>query len=288
MFATVRPVNDAPSFTAGPDPTAVSGSGPHAVPGWATGFVAGPANEAGQPVLAYEVVSNTAPELFAVAPAVAPNGTLTFTPVAGLGQTRTATVGVRVRDNGGTANGGADVSEVRAFTITVTPDPPRVLGVRINDGGAQRSMVTSITVTFDKAVTFKAGAFELVTAEGAVVPVTIHRSASLDASGRTVAVLTFSGAGVIGGSLADGRHRLRIHADRVKANDVTMEATHETAFTRLFGDGDGDGDVDRIDRDLFFAALGSEEGDLSYRWYFDFTQDGDVDSADRQQFLWRL
>ena len=49
--------------------------------------------------------------------------------------------------SGGTANGGVDVSEVRYFTITVTPDPPRVLGVRINDGEAQRSMVTSITVT---------------------------------------------------------------------------------------------------------------------------------------------
>jgi len=62
-------------------------------------------------------VSNTAPELFTVAPSIAVSGALIYTPTAGA--RGTATIGVLVRDSGGTANGGIDTSTVRTFTITV-------------------------------------------------------------------------------------------------------------------------------------------------------------------------
>ena len=39
--------------------------------------------------------------------------------------------------------------------------PTRVASVVVNDGSAQRSMVNSLTVTFDRAVTLDPGAFEL-------------------------------------------------------------------------------------------------------------------------------
>src|SRR4029078_2967587 len=56
---------------------------------------------------------------FSVQPAVAANGTLTYTPAPnGNGS---ATVSVQVHDNGGTANGGVDTSVVRTFVISVTP-----------------------------------------------------------------------------------------------------------------------------------------------------------------------
>jgi hypothetical protein len=63
------------------------------------------------------VVSNGNPALFAVAPAVAADGTLTYTPTPGA--SGSATIGVTVRDSGGTANGGVDTSVVKMFTMTV-------------------------------------------------------------------------------------------------------------------------------------------------------------------------
>ncbi len=47
-----------------------------------------------------------------------PNGTLTFTPATGA--TGSATVTVRIHDNGGTAGGGVDTSAPQTFTITVS------------------------------------------------------------------------------------------------------------------------------------------------------------------------
>jgi hypothetical protein len=114
---TVTAVNDAPSFTAGANQTVTSSAGPQTVSSWASGFSAGPATEASQTLLDYTVVNNTAPELFAVAPAIDTSGTLTYTPKAGA--RGTATIGVVVRDSGGTANGGVDISTVRTFTITL-------------------------------------------------------------------------------------------------------------------------------------------------------------------------
>src|ERR671935_79200 len=62
--------------------------------------------------------------LFAVDPAVAPDGTLTFTPADNANGT--ATVTVTAHDDGGTANGGNDTSAPQTFTLAVDPvkDPP--------------------------------------------------------------------------------------------------------------------------------------------------------------------
>ena len=111
---TITPVNDAPSFTVGSNHTAVLGAQITDV-GWATGISAGPADEASQSVSFS--VSNDNPGIFAVQPTVAPNGTLSFrAAVLALGS---ATVTVRISDNGGTANGGSDTSGPQTFTITV-------------------------------------------------------------------------------------------------------------------------------------------------------------------------
>src|SRR5262245_6170030 len=47
--------------------------------------------------------------------------------------------------------------------------PARVENVAVNDSSAQRSMVNSVTVTFDGPVTLDAGAFELNRADGSPV-----------------------------------------------------------------------------------------------------------------------
>ncbi len=111
----LTPVNDAPTFSGGSNQSAVSLLGLQTVPGWATAITPGPADEASESVTF--VVSNDNPGLFAVQPAIAPNGTLTYTPTAlALGS---ATVTVRAVDNGGTANGGSDTSAPQTLTITI-------------------------------------------------------------------------------------------------------------------------------------------------------------------------
>lgn len=112
----VLPVNDAPSFAAINPPTSVQDQGPQTVVNWAN-FNSGPANEAGQSVLAYTVTNVSNPSLFAVLPSIANNGTLTYT--AADFAAGTATFTVVVRDNGGTANGGVDLSAPQTFTIRV-------------------------------------------------------------------------------------------------------------------------------------------------------------------------
>jgi hypothetical protein len=111
-------VNDTPSFTKGPDQTVSAGSGAKSVAGWASALSAGPANETAQ-TLSF-LLSNDNSTLFSVQPAVSSNGTLTFTPVASLATAATATVTVRVQDNGGTFAGGTDTSAVQTFVITVS------------------------------------------------------------------------------------------------------------------------------------------------------------------------
>ncbi len=62
--------------------------------------------------------------MFAAGPAVSSTGTLTYTPAANANGS--ATITLRLQDNGGTANGGVDTSAAQNFTITVNPvnDPP--------------------------------------------------------------------------------------------------------------------------------------------------------------------
>jgi VCBS repeat-containing protein len=116
---TVLPVNDAPSFVKGADRLLPENAPAQSIAGWASNVSAGPANEADQTV-AFQV-SNDNQALFAVQPAVSASGTLTFTPAAGT--FGTAKVSVVARDNGGTANGGVDISAPQTFAITLNAPP---------------------------------------------------------------------------------------------------------------------------------------------------------------------
>jgi len=112
---SVTAVNDAPSFTMGANQTVAEDAGVQSVAAWATAISAGPANEAGQ--LLNFIVSNNNNTLFSVQPAVAADGTLTYTPAANTNGS--ATVTVQLHDDGGSATGGADTSAAQTFTITV-------------------------------------------------------------------------------------------------------------------------------------------------------------------------
>ncbi|NLG96041.1 MAG: tandem-95 repeat protein [Chloroflexi bacterium] len=120
----VLPVNDPPAFTAGPNITIIEDAGLQTRTGWATGITPGP-NEDGQTV-SFEVTGNTNPGLFSIPPAVDANGTLTFQPADNMAGS--ADISLRLTDDGGTANGGKNTSDVQTFNIMVMEenDPPQV------------------------------------------------------------------------------------------------------------------------------------------------------------------
>ncbi|MBF2026304.1 MAG: tandem-95 repeat protein, partial [Oscillatoriales cyanobacterium C42_A2020_001] len=121
VVLTVNPVNDAPSFVVGANQSAIAGSGMQTVSNWATGFNPGAANETGQTIAGYTVVSNSNPSIFAAAPSINSAGTLTYTPATTVANATSAIIGVQVQDTGGTASGGTDLSTTQFFTVTVTP-----------------------------------------------------------------------------------------------------------------------------------------------------------------------
>ncbi len=141
---TITAVNDAPSFTKGPDQRADKNAGPQRVNGWATDISRGPADESEQRIT-LEVIDNTNPDLFAAGPKIDSSGNLTYTPADGA--TGSATITVRARDNGGTANGGVDVSPDQSFTITVTPLP-----LPLGDGDGDPIEMNHVRATFAKGV----------------------------------------------------------------------------------------------------------------------------------------
>ena len=92
-------------------------AGAQSVGGWATAISAGPANESSQTVSFTASADN--PALFSVQPAIAPDGTLTYTPAPDANGV--ATVTVTAVDNGGTANGGIEHQRRRPSRSPSTP-----------------------------------------------------------------------------------------------------------------------------------------------------------------------
>ncbi len=118
----VVPVNQIPTFTAGPNVSVLLGTTPtQTYPQWATNISAGAGNESSQ-TLSFLVTGDTNPGMFAVAPAVNPvTGTLTYQLAPGA--TGSATITLVLKDNGGTTNGGHDTSVAHSFTISVVQAP---------------------------------------------------------------------------------------------------------------------------------------------------------------------
>lgn len=126
----LAPINDPPTFTPGPAFAEGTAYGaPVSVP-WAADIDPGP-NEAEQAVaFELEVDTGGADDMFAVPPAIAADGTLSFTPGTRPGL---ATVLVTARDDGGLEDWGLsrawmippdDTSDAVGLTILVHPAPP--------------------------------------------------------------------------------------------------------------------------------------------------------------------
>jgi len=215
---------------------------------------------------------------------------------------------VRTFDDPGVTNGPGGATDVGAFEFGAAfAAPPTVTNVAVNGAGSQRSMVTSIVVTFSEAVTFPSGinaAFTLnriANPSGGPSAGAPLGSVNINAvqSGNQVTI-TFAGGGAVpidlAGSLIDGAYQLIIDASKVTGIGGSLDGdgngtggdNYQTPTVgagrihRLFGDNDGDGDVDAIDFGQFRAAFGGSNV------AFDFDGDADVDAVDFGQFRARF
>jgi hypothetical protein len=116
----VTPINDPPTFNIGGDQNATDEDSAQSIANWATAISPGSDDETLQKLNFSLDIDNLT--LFAVPPAIDGAGKLTYTPAPNAHGK--AHVAVQLHDDGGTANGGVDVSGPQAFDITITKPHP--------------------------------------------------------------------------------------------------------------------------------------------------------------------
>jgi uncharacterized repeat protein (TIGR03803 family) len=169
------------------------------------------------------------------------------------------------------------VAQAAVTSVVVNGNNPALAGV-------QRSMVNSIVYTFSQAVTLAAtNAFIIGVHAGqtGTAPTLAWSAINPDANGgSTQWVVTFSGAGVAGGSIANGVYDITLDMTKVtiegNASGTVLSRPTDT-FYRLFGDINGDRVVNVSDEFQFSKAMNS------YNPAFDFNGDGTVNLADEFQ-----
>ena len=165
---------------------------------------------------------------------------------------------------------------------------PVVSSFQVNNGNAQRSMVDSLTVTFNEAVTLSAGAITLdflSQTGGASTPVNFALTPNSGSS--TTWVLTFTGSADIGGSLPDGAYELVVAASGVTSGQgLNMSTTQDYTFWRLYGDFLGQGAVTGDDFTQLVTFIGTQTN--STDWYVDYDNDGVISGTDFTAFVTRL
>jgi hypothetical protein len=231
-------------------------------------------------------------------------GTYRFTPPGGswdAADSGSYTVSVQAGQVADTHGNFVAAGGLGSFSMQLAP-APAVASVTINDGSAQRSRVTSLTVTFGSQVTFAglvADAFRLSRIGGGAVGGFTATAGVVN--GVTVVTLSgFSGAETQFGSLADGRYALTVLASQVSAgglgldgngdglggDDYVLNGTAANGLFRLYGDATGEGVVNAADFSQFRSALGAASPDPAYLLvsYFDIDGDGSVNAFDFGQF----
>ena len=185
-------------------------------------------------------------------------------------------------------------SSDNTHTLTVNPAGPALISTTVNGAdvtiagqsvslaGTQRSMVDNIVFQFNEAVTLDPGAFTIALHAGVSVnggaPGTVGTLPTLSwtsPDGGLTWVVSFRGAGVVGGSIADGDYDITVVSTAVHANGQTMTSNVTNTFFRLFGDTNGDGQVSsRPDLVAMQSALGTSIGQAGYLAYLDYNGDG--------------
>jgi hypothetical protein len=157
-----------------------------------------------------------------------------------------------------------------------------VSGFTVNDGNPQQSLVKSLAYTFANPTEIEPGAFEFLR-DGRRS--SVHLSIAPQPGGQTY-IITFSGPGVIAGSLPDGDYTLITLASKVRVlSGPPMTANDVNTFARLFGDVRGGGVVTAAD----LALLKQAEHDPSSpdAAYFEYDGKPGIDKTDIAEFAMR-
>ena len=208
-------------------------------------------------------------------------------------------------DVGGTVYFVGTDDEVGRELFLLEESTPQVESVVINDGSAQRSQITSVTITFDSIVDVDITDFALTNIDTATAVTNVIDDISVQ-DFKTVAVLTFgtggasvsnrAGTGDLGNSLADGNYRLDVLSAGISdptggaglAADFayggqTAGGVPNDNFFRLYGDIDGGGVTnfgDFAGPGGFLGAFGASPGDPGYNPDMDANGDGIVNFGD--------
>ena len=147
-------------------------------------------------------------------------------------------------------------------------------------------MVDSIVYKFNQAVNLAANAFTVTsTGQGGVVPTVSYASAD----GGITWVVTFSGAGVTGNSIANGEYQIVLNNSAVSAvsGSGALASNDTEKFYRLFGDtlGNGHYRVNATDNIAYLAAFGSRSTAANFAAFFDVNDDGRVNATDNITWL---
>lgn len=229
----VTPVNDAPNFTVGSQQTAEEDSGANTIPNWVTGITAGPVDEAGQ-TLTFQIVNNSNPGLFSIAPSISPNGTLTYTTASNANGT--AAITIQLMDGSGTQNNGQNTSGTQTFNIVITPvndAPSFTLGADqtvLEDSGSHTvagwagSLLAGPVDESGQVLTFHVTAADpsLFSVQPAINPVTGDLTYTLadNANGTTSVSVTLSDDGGATGSNVDTSTVQTFNINITPVNDV--------------------------------------------------------------------
>ena len=174
------------------------------------------------------------------------------------------------------------------YAVTIDTIAPELPTSSINDGAVQRSMVKKLTLSFGEKVVLGTGAVTVKKSDGSDVPDTTLLVTNPSGDQRNY-VLSFSGIGVVGGSLADGIYDLSVAAAGV--HDLAGNAlggNFSQRFHRLYGDYDGNKTVNNGDYFWFKQTFNKNTGDTGFLDLCDYDANGTVNNGDYFQFKKRF
>lgn len=150
---------------------------------------------------------------------------------------------------------------------------PAVQSFSVNGGGAQRSMVKSLVVTFNTVVTLAANAFNLSLRLNGGGSSPVDFTLSNPSQDGLTYVISFANP-----SLADGAYALTVFGTAVaNVGGVLMPNDQSYSFYRLLGDLSGDGSVGDPDLNLLLSQFGTSTPTTSQG---DVNGDGVVNDID--------
>ncbi|MEO1528967.1 MAG: lamin tail domain-containing protein [Planctomycetota bacterium] len=182
------------------------------------------------------------------------------------------------------------------FAVLPTPGTtlyrPHVESIVVNGGVTQRSLLTEITVQFDREVDFENDPIGIRHREqNQLVQGLLITTQVID--GKTVADIRFGDDPLVetrtsDNSLSDGNYELTVFGARVRSavggagmsGDARVGDNEADSFFRLFGDADADRDFDGVDFGRFGLAFLTTSGDPNYDAFLDIEGDGDIDGRD--------